>query len=105
MDPPSPSHLRPWHTGLAADGWTGFHLAPLPTNLEALGFLTATGCARVREVCGVDYTALELFEDVRARGWAWLPWTVLEAYAPWDVALARRVHREFTRRGGAPDSP
>ena len=112
------SYLQPWHVGgtswsmsrdsdidtdapeytVACSGWTGFHLGPVPSTLEELGFLTSAGCRRIRDACGEDYTAHDLIADVRARGWAWLPWSVLDSYAPWEVILARRVHVEFCRK-------
>ena len=74
--------LRPWHVdapGTDTDtdaghecGWITFHLKQLGDDLDDLGFLTSSGVQRIRDACGDNYTARDLFRDVCARGWAWL---------------------------------
>ena len=98
-------YLQPWviehDTGCECtneSGWDRFYLEQIPTDLDDLGFLTKDGCTKVRDACGDDYSGKELFMDVCSRGWAWLPWTVLDVVEPWSVAIARKVHHEFMRK-------
>ena len=66
--------------GADANGYTALQLAAAADRAPVVAFLLRSGA------------------DVRARGWAWLPWMVLDSYEPWEVALARRVHVEFCRK-------